>query len=64
MDIPTLTSAASDLDHYGIEVLCANWTPIVAALADPVARARELLADAASTDIEAFLARFYLSQRG
>jgi len=67
MDISTLTSAASDLDRYsdyGLEVLCANWTPIVSALAEPVTRACSLLADAATTDIDTFLARFYQSQRG
>ena len=64
MNIPTLTAAASDLDQYGMEVLCANWTPIVSALAEPAARARDLLTGAAHTDIDDFLARVYLSQRG
>jgi hypothetical protein len=67
MDIPALTAAASDLDRYGIEVLCANWTPMVAMIAEPVARAAELLADAAATDIDTidtFLKRYYQSQRG
>lgn len=64
MDIPTPSTAASDLDRYGIEVLCANWIPAVAVLADPVARVHELLTNAANTDVEAFLARFYLSQHG
>jgi len=67
MDIPTLTSAASDLDRYsgyGLEVLCANWTPIVSALAEPVTRACALLADAATADPDSFLTRFYQSQRG
>lgn len=67
MDILNPTSAASDLDRYGsysIEVLCANWTPVAAAIAEPVTRAVEFLADAAATDVDTFLTRFYQSQRG
>ena len=67
MDIPTLTSAASDLDRYsdyGLEVLCANWTPIISALGEPVTRVCAVLADAATADVESFLTRFYQSQRG
>ncbi len=64
MDIPTLTCAASGLDHYGIEVLCANWTPVVHVIAEPVTRVCEMLADAAASDGDDFLTRFYQSQRG
>ena len=70
-----ISSVAFGLDHpgdegnYGLEVLCANWTPMVAApmvatLAEPVTRACELLVDAATSDIDDFLMRFYRSQRG
>ncbi len=70
MDIPAITSAVSDLDrytdygNYGIEVLCANWTPMVAVIAEPVSRACELLAEVAATDVDTFLKRFYELQRG
>ena len=67
MDIPTLTSAASDLDRYSgysLEVLYANWTPMVSTLVEPVMRACAVLADAATTDVDSFLTRFYQSQRG
>lgn len=70
MDIPAITSAVSDPDpcgndgNYGIEVLCANWTPMIAAIVEPVSCACDLLAEAAATDVETFLKRFYESQRG
>jgi hypothetical protein len=70
MDISTFTSAASaasDFDPYGgygLEVLCANWTPMVAVIVEPVSRACELLVDTAATDVDTFLMRFYQSQRG
>ncbi len=70
MDIPAIPSAVSDLDrycdygNYGIEILCANWTPMVAVIAEPVSRACELPVEVAATDIDTFLKRFYDSQRG
>jgi hypothetical protein len=70
MDIPTFTAAATQLERYAdyggyaAEVLCANWTPMAAAIAEPVSRACGLLSDAAATDVETFLTRFYQFQRG
>lgn len=49
--------------QYGVEVLCASWNPLVAAVAEPVQAARELVAEVA-TDAESFLASFYKSQQG
>jgi len=49
--------------EYGLEVLCASWNPLVAAVAEPVEAARELVAEVA-TDAESFLASFYKSQQG
>lgn len=51
-------------DEYGPEVLCASWNPLAAALAEPMAACRELAAELAAVDAEAFLASFYRSQQG
>ena len=60
---PTLDKPAqSEQAEYGLEVLCASWNPLVAAIAEPVAAGRELIAEAA-TDAESFLASFYRSQQ-
>lgn len=61
----------SDLDNttqgepgeYGLEVLCASWNPLAAALAEPL-EACQLVADVAAADAEGFLASFYRSQQG
>ena len=49
---------------YGLEVLCASWTPLATDIAEPAAACRELAADLATVDVEAFLASFYRSQQG
>lgn len=49
---------------YGLEVLCASWTPLATAIAEPAAACRELIAELATADAEAFLASFYRSQQG
>jgi hypothetical protein len=49
---------------YGVEVLCASWTPLAAAVAEPVEACRELVAELASTDADSFLASFYKAQQG
>jgi hypothetical protein len=46
---------------YADEVLCANWHPLVALLAEPLARAQETALNA--VDAEHFLARLYVCQR-
>jgi len=49
---------------YGLEVLCANWTPLATAIAEPAEACRELVAELATVDVETFLASFYRSQQG
>jgi len=62
---PTLEKPAHEpRDEYGLEVLCASWNPLVAALAEPVEACRELVAELAATDADSFLASFYRSQQG
>jgi hypothetical protein len=50
--------------EYGLEVLCASWNPLAAALAEPVETCRELVAELTTVDVEGFLASFYRSQQG
>jgi hypothetical protein len=50
--------------EYGLEVLCASWNPLAAALAEPVEASRELVAELTTVDVEGFLASFYRSQQG
>jgi hypothetical protein len=54
---------AANSEHYGPEVLCASWNPLVTALAEPVEAARKLTTEAKSAEGESFLARFYRSQQ-
>ena len=49
---------------YGIEVLCASWTPLATAVAEPGAACHEFVAEVATADAEAFLASFYRFQQG
>jgi len=49
---------------YGIEILCACWTPLAMAVAEPVAACHEFVAEVATADAEAFLASFYRFQQG
>jgi hypothetical protein len=57
-------TAQGEPDEYGLEVLCASWNPLAAALAEPLEACRELVADLAAADAEGFLASFYRSQQG
>jgi len=50
--------------EYGLEVLCANWNPLAATLAEPVEACGELVTELATVDAEGFLASFYRSQQG
>lgn len=59
-DQPVLSEQA----EYGLEVLCASWNPLVAAIAEPVDTCRGLVADLASADVDSFLTSFYRSQQG
>jgi len=60
-----LDKTAPDVQpEYGLEVLCASWNPLAAAIAEPVEACRELVAELATVDVEAFLASFYRSQQG
>ena len=57
---PTLDNPAQgEPAEYGLEVLCASWNPLAAALAEPVEACRELT----TVDVEGFLASFYRSQQ-
>ncbi len=49
---------------YGLEVLCASWTPLATVIVEPAAACRELVAERATVDVETFLASFYRSQQG
>ena len=46
---------------YADEVLCANWNPLVLALAEPLARVQKPGPD--GSEIEDFMARLYLCQQ-
>ena len=62
---PTLDKPAkSEQDEYGLEVLCASWNPLAAAIAEPVVACREFVAELATADAESFLVSFYRSQQG
>ena len=62
---PTLDKLAQgEPAEYGLEVLCASWNPLAAALAEPVEACRELVAELTTVDVEGFLASFYRSQQG
>lgn len=52
---------------YGVEVLCASWTPLETAIAKPAAPAEgggEITSESAAADVEAFLTSFYRFQQG
>lgn len=49
---------------YGLEVLCASWNPLVAAVAEPVEACGELVAEPGTIEAESFLASFYRFQQG
>ena len=62
---PTLDKPVqSQQDEYGLEVLCASWNPLAAAIAEPVVACREFVAELATADADSFLASFYRSQQG
>jgi len=62
---PTLDNPEQKVQPgYGIEVLCASWTPLATAVAEPVVACHELVAELATIDAEAFLAGFYRFQQG
>ncbi len=57
-------SCPSQPEDYGVEVLCASWNPVVAAVAEPVGRAcRELVDELSAVDADAFLKQFYRCQK-
>lgn len=62
---PTLEEPAQNTRaDYGLEVMCASWNPLVAALAEPMEAYRDLVAELKAVDVESFLASFYRSQQG
>ena len=65
---PESFAAANDAE-YDVEVLCADWNPLPAAVAEPVEAVSGLMAepsggDTSGGDIETFLLRFYQFQQG
>jgi hypothetical protein len=64
MDEKTAIAAPEAQPQYGLEVLCASWNPVVAAIAEPVGAARGFVAELATIDVEGFLSSFYRSQQG
>ena len=64
MDSTQSNVGAANEAKYDVEVLCAGWNPLVAAIAEPVEAARGLIAELTGVDVETFLARFYQSQQG
>lgn len=63
MDARTTSSAGPQPEEYGVEVLCASWNPVVAAVVEPIGQAcREWLADLTAVDVDAFLQQFYRCQ--
>lgn len=64
MAIPEKLTAPTQPEDYGVEVLCASWNPVVAAVTEPVGRAcRVLLNDLPAVDVDAFLKQFYRCQK-
>ena len=63
MDSTQSNVAAANDVKYDVEVLCASWNPLVAAVAEPVETARGLISELTGVDVETFLARFYQSQQ-
>jgi hypothetical protein len=64
VDTENLQPDVSQSEEYGLEVLCASWNPVVAAVVEPVSRAcRELLADFSGGEADAFMKQFYRSQK-
>lgn len=62
---PTSEKPAQDPQaDYGLEVLCASWNPLAAAVAEPVQACRELVKELAAGDVDSFLASFYRAQQG
>ena len=64
MDSIAHDQAAANDEHYGVEVLCSGWNPLVASAAQPVEACRGLMAELAGVEVETFLARFYHFQQG
>ena len=50
--------------RYGLEVLCASWNPLAAAMTEQAVTVHALVADQPAVDVEGFLATFYRSQQG
>lgn len=64
MDMPNYELDGHEPDDYGTEVLCSGWNPLVAAIVEPLGQVcRELLAELATADVDAFLQQIYRSQQ-
>ena len=63
MDTTPEKPAQGEPAEYGLEVLCASWNPLAAAIAEPVEVCREFAAELATADAESFLAIYYRSQQ-
>ncbi len=53
----------SQPEDYGVEVLCASWTPVVAVVEPIGCACRELLVDLSAVDADAFLKLVYRCQK-
>jgi hypothetical protein len=49
--------------RYGVDVLCASWNPVVAALGEPTQACHDSVTEVPGADAESFLARFYACQQ-
>lgn len=62
MDDKANTLPAELPPDYGVEVMCANWNPVVAAVVEPLGHATAWLSEHAAPDADAFLNQFYRCQ--
>jgi hypothetical protein len=63
MDSTRQEAPAANDEHYGVEVLCAGWNPLVAAAAEPMGACRSLIAELAGIEVDTFLVRVYHFQQ-
>ena len=62
---PTLDKPANaGPSRYDLEVLCASWNPLAAAMTEQAVTVHALVADQPAVDVEGFLTAFYRSQQG
>ena len=63
MDTRNTHPALAKSQDYGVEILCANWNPVVSAVVEPVGyNRREWVADVSTLEVDKFLQQFYRCQ--